>query len=197
VKRRDGPLPPRQSWLREQQCRACRLPAGACNAELHQCGPAADTLQKAKKQRENVGVELYGFQQTLAKLQLQLERTQESYANIQAVRLQVSPWAWAAGREGDTRDAAQGQGLGAGARRNGCRARAPRACAVLKLGGSWDQIPPLPPCRRGACRRRLSQRSCVRRWRTMRPLLRRSAARWGVPPAAAPLPLAPRARGGA
>lgn len=48
-----------------------------------------NTLQAAKVKREAVGVELYGFQQNLAKLQLALEKTHETYQTINQVRMQV------------------------------------------------------------------------------------------------------------
>lgn len=50
-------------------------------------------VQRAQKQREEIGVELYGFQQSLAKLQLLLERAQGSYASAQEERLKVRPLA--------------------------------------------------------------------------------------------------------
>lgn len=46
-------------------------------------------LQAAKQRREDVGVELYGFQQNLAKLQLQLEQTQQNYESISSIRVQA------------------------------------------------------------------------------------------------------------
>lgn len=46
-------------------------------------------LQRAKKQREEVGVELYGFQQNLAKLQMSLERAQGNYQSLSESRVQV------------------------------------------------------------------------------------------------------------
>lgn len=46
--------------------------------------------QRAKKQREEVGVELYGFQQNLAKLQLSLEKAQGNYQSLSSSRVQVS-----------------------------------------------------------------------------------------------------------
>lgn len=42
--------------------------------------------QRTQQQREAVGVELYGYQQTLAKLQMALEKAQESYAESNATR---------------------------------------------------------------------------------------------------------------
>lgn len=53
------------------------------------------SLQHAKKQRETVGVELYGYQQNLAKLQLALEKTQDNYQAISRIRVQVCPVALA------------------------------------------------------------------------------------------------------
>jgi nitrate reductase assembly molybdenum cofactor insertion protein NarJ len=46
-------------------------------------------LQNAKAKREAIGVELYGFQQNLAKLQLSLEQTHQNYQIISKVRAQV------------------------------------------------------------------------------------------------------------
>jgi hypothetical protein len=46
-------------------------------------------LQRAKKQREEVGVELYGFQQNLAKLQMSLEKAQGNYQSLSDSRVQV------------------------------------------------------------------------------------------------------------
>ncbi len=46
-------------------------------------------FQMAKAKRENIGVELYGFQQGLAKLQMQLESTHQNYQAISKVRTQV------------------------------------------------------------------------------------------------------------
>ncbi len=43
----------------------------------------------AKAKRENIGVELYGFQQGLAKLQMQLESTHQNYQAISKLRIQV------------------------------------------------------------------------------------------------------------
>lgn len=43
----------------------------------------------AKSKRENIGVELYGFQQGLAKLQMQLEATHQNYLLINKTRAQV------------------------------------------------------------------------------------------------------------
>ncbi len=62
---------------------ACEL------AYLHVWHSASLRLQRAKQQREAVGVELYGYQQNLAKLQVALERTQENYQAIAQIRQQV------------------------------------------------------------------------------------------------------------
>jgi hypothetical protein len=43
----------------------------------------------AKTKRESIGVELYGFQQGLAKLQMQLESTHQNYQAINRVRTKV------------------------------------------------------------------------------------------------------------
>ena len=43
----------------------------------------------AKTKRENIGVELYGYQQGLAKLQMQLEATHQNYQAINSIRTQV------------------------------------------------------------------------------------------------------------
>ncbi len=47
------------------------------------------SLQNAQSKRENIGVELYGFQQNLAKLQLSLEQTHQNHQVISRVRAQV------------------------------------------------------------------------------------------------------------
>jgi len=47
-------------------------------------------MQNAKTKRESIGVELYGYQQSLAKLQLQLEQTHQNHQIINKIRLQVS-----------------------------------------------------------------------------------------------------------
>ena len=44
------------------------------------------TLQKADQKREDVGVELYGYQQQLAKLQLGFEKAQDQCVVISKVR---------------------------------------------------------------------------------------------------------------
>ena len=46
-------------------------------------------LQHAKTRREAIGVELYNFQQQLAKMQMQLEKAQENYAHISQIRCQA------------------------------------------------------------------------------------------------------------
>lgn len=46
-------------------------------------------MQLAKKTREAIGVELYGFQQNLAKLQTALEQSHLNYQNVNDTRLQV------------------------------------------------------------------------------------------------------------
>lgn len=43
----------------------------------------------AKKKREQIGVELYGYQQGLAKLQIQLESTHQSFQDISRMRAQT------------------------------------------------------------------------------------------------------------
>ena len=45
-------------------------------------------VQDAKQKREDLGVELYGFQQQLAKLQMQLEKSQEQHVQVSQVRAQ-------------------------------------------------------------------------------------------------------------
>ncbi|KAF8063043.1 CCDC40 [Scenedesmus sp. PABB004] len=45
-----------------------------------------NALSRAKRQREEVGVELYGYQQSLAKLQMGLERAQDGFAALAATR---------------------------------------------------------------------------------------------------------------
>jgi len=46
-------------------------------------------LNNAKNKRESIGVELYGYQQSLAKLQLQLEQTHQNHQVINKIRLQA------------------------------------------------------------------------------------------------------------
>lgn len=45
-----------------------------------------NVLQHAKTRREAIGVELYNFQQQLAKMQMQLEKAQDNYAHISQIR---------------------------------------------------------------------------------------------------------------
>ena len=45
--------------------------------------------QVAKNRRESVGVDLYGVQQQLAKLQMTLERTHDNYKVIRQIREQA------------------------------------------------------------------------------------------------------------
>ncbi|KAA6423115.1 MAG: hypothetical protein FRX49_07102 [Trebouxia sp. A1-2] len=49
----------------------------------------AVALQHAKTRREAIGVELYNFQQQLAKMQMQLEKAQENFAHISHIRRQA------------------------------------------------------------------------------------------------------------
>lgn len=58
------------------------------------CVPAHSAMQRAKKQREEVGVEMYGYQQSLAKLQMTLGHAQEGCASLSNGRLQVSAMPW-------------------------------------------------------------------------------------------------------
>lgn len=53
--------------------------------------PPQNSSQQAKARREALGVELYGFQQNLAKLQLNLETTHQNYQVINRARQQASP----------------------------------------------------------------------------------------------------------
>ena len=46
-------------------------------------------MQRAKTRREAIGVELYNFQQQLAKMQMQLEKAQENFAHISHIRRQA------------------------------------------------------------------------------------------------------------
>ena len=46
-------------------------------------------VQDTKQKREDLGVELYGFQQQLAKLQMQLEKSQEQHVQVSQVRAQA------------------------------------------------------------------------------------------------------------
>ena len=58
-------------------------PDSACERRRWLC------MQMAKVKRESIGVELYGYQQGLAKLQMQLETTHQNYQAISTVRTQV------------------------------------------------------------------------------------------------------------
>ncbi|CAL1171594.1 unnamed protein product [Cladocopium goreaui] len=49
-----------------------------------------EELKKLVKHREDIGVTLYGAQQQLAKLQLQLEQLHDKYAMVQGQRLEDS-----------------------------------------------------------------------------------------------------------
>ena len=53
------------------------------------CFTHCNMLQHAKTRREAIGVELYNFQQQLAKMQMQLETAQENYAHISQIRQQA------------------------------------------------------------------------------------------------------------
>lgn len=53
------------------------------------CFTHCNMLQHAKTRREAIGVELYNFQQQLAKMQMQLEKAQENYAHISQIRQQA------------------------------------------------------------------------------------------------------------
>lgn len=46
-------------------------------------------VQVGKKRREDIGVELYNFQQQLAKLQMALERTHDEFSNLNRSRLEA------------------------------------------------------------------------------------------------------------
>ena len=61
-------------------------PRRACATLAPMC---CDLLQHAKTRREAIGVELYNFQQQLAKMQMQLEKAQENYAHISQIRRQA------------------------------------------------------------------------------------------------------------
>lgn len=59
----------------------------ACSQQMHHA--MRPDSQNAKEKRESIGVELYGFQQNLAKLQLSLEQTHQNYQIINKMRTQV------------------------------------------------------------------------------------------------------------
>ena len=46
----------------------------------------APQAQRTQQRRESVGVELYGYQQTLARLQLALEKAQPNYEDTNRMR---------------------------------------------------------------------------------------------------------------
>ena len=48
--------------------------------------PALLAPQRTQQQRETVGVELYGYQQTLAKLQNALDKARDTYAGASSTR---------------------------------------------------------------------------------------------------------------
>lgn len=50
---------------------------------------ASPGVQAGKKRREDIGVELYNFQQQLAKLQMALEKTHDEYTNLHRNRLEA------------------------------------------------------------------------------------------------------------
>ena len=79
----------RSFWCCRRRRRGARAhpPFSRCRAPPAPLPPLLPQL--AKDKRENVGVELYGFQQNLAKLQVALERAQQNYAAIASVRLQA------------------------------------------------------------------------------------------------------------
>ena len=64
---------------------------------MSDAGGAGWAGQVAKKKREDIGVELYGVQQQLAKIQLTLERTHDNYNLIRTIREQVGGRAWVTG----------------------------------------------------------------------------------------------------
>jgi chromosome segregation ATPase len=89
----DGELREKQNALQVLLEPQHRLPALACHA--HQpLTTLVCLMQKAKQSREAVGVELYGFQQALAKLQTTLESAQHNYQTINAAREKVRPTSW-------------------------------------------------------------------------------------------------------
>ncbi|GBF90586.1 hypothetical protein Rsub_03158 [Raphidocelis subcapitata] len=79
----DHPLLERAQRLLKDQLEAKR-------AQLHgELKEKRNALKRAQQQREAVGVELYGFQQTLAKLQLALAKAQEGLAETSEARQQI------------------------------------------------------------------------------------------------------------
>eukprot|EP00192_Tetraselmis_astigmatica_P001068 CAMPEP_0117679654 /NCGR_PEP_ID=MMETSP0804-20121206/17928_1 /TAXON_ID=1074897 /ORGANISM="Tetraselmis astigmatica, Strain CCMP880" /LENGTH=1089 /DNA_ID=CAMNT_0005489087 /DNA_START=114 /DNA_END=3381 /DNA_ORIENTATION=- len=79
----DHPLLARAQQALKEQLLEARL---KLTEELREKNKA---LKDAKVDREQIGVDLYGVQQQLAKLQLQLERTHENYNVINSVRMQT------------------------------------------------------------------------------------------------------------
>eukprot|EP00877_Chromochloris_zofingiensis_P014228 jgi/Chrzof1/9059/Cz03g34170.t1 len=79
----DHPLLQRAQQALKQQLESKKL---RVEGELRE---KQNVLTHAKKQRETVGVELYGYQQNLAKLQLALEKTQDNYQAISRIRVQA------------------------------------------------------------------------------------------------------------
>ena len=47
-----------------------------------------ETLRTRKKEREDLGVELYGIQQELARFQMMLEKRHDEFSDVQQVRQQ-------------------------------------------------------------------------------------------------------------
>lgn len=80
--RADHPLLRRAQEALKQQFEANRT---RLQEELRE---KANALKQAKTKREALGVELYGFQQNLAKLQLALEQTHQNYQVINQTRQQ-------------------------------------------------------------------------------------------------------------
>ncbi|GFR48625.1 hypothetical protein Agub_g10540 [Astrephomene gubernaculifera] len=84
----DGGLRPDHPLLRRAQ-EALRSQFEANRTRLQEeLREKTNALQQAKTKREALGVELYGFQQNLAKLQLALEQTHQNYQVINRTREQ-------------------------------------------------------------------------------------------------------------
>ncbi|KAG2494199.1 hypothetical protein HYH03_007557 [Edaphochlamys debaryana] len=84
----DGGLRPDHPLLRRAQ-EALKAQFSANRARLEdELREKANALKQAKTKREALGVELYGFQQNLAKLQLQLEQTHQNYQTVNQRRMQ-------------------------------------------------------------------------------------------------------------
>eukprot|EP00879_Flechtneria_rotunda_P033179 GHRR01036724.1.p1 GENE.GHRR01036724.1~~GHRR01036724.1.p1 ORF type:complete len:546 (+),score=242.57 GHRR01036724.1:177-1814(+) len=79
----DHPMLQRAQQALKQQLTAKRM---RVEGELRE---KQNSLSRAKKQREEVGVELYGFQQSLAKLQTNLEKAQDNYHSLSSMRVQA------------------------------------------------------------------------------------------------------------